>query len=188
MSLLHSHSSYVVRFEDVTSDKTKIQYMTDGSLLRQALNDRLLTKYSVIILDEAHERTINTDVLFGLCKSAQATRKQKGLPPLRIVVMSATMDVDHFSQYFNHCNVIYLEGRLFPVQVLHAKKNNHNMDYQEVCLFTLFNIHTTTPLSEDVLIFLTGQEEIEALMGTIKDILKVNFKENKPSDQSIAVT
>lgn len=170
------HSSYVVRFEDATSDQTKIQYMTDGSLLRQALNDRMLTKYSVIVLDEAHERTINTDVLFGLTKAAQAKRKEKGLPPLRIVVMSATMDVDHFSQYFNKCNVIYLEGRLFPVQVLHAKKNNHssNLDYQEICLYTLFNIHTTAPLNHDVLVFLTGQEEIEALTATIKDILKVS--------------
>lgn len=149
--------------------------MTDGSLLRQALNDRLLMKYNVIILDEAHERTINTDVLFGLAKAAQVARKRKGLHPLRIVVMSATMDVDHFAKYFNNCNVIYLEGRLFPVQVFHAKKNNSNLDYQEICLYTLFNIHTNQPLNEDVLIFLTGQEEIESMSATIKDILKVGI-------------
>lgn len=136
----------MVRFEDATSDKTKIQYMTDGSLLRQALNDRLLLRYSVLILDEAHERTIHTDVLFGLAKAAQAMRKKKGLAPLRIIVMSATMDVDHFAKYFNNCSVIYLEGRLFPVQVFHAKKNHANLDYQEICLYTLFTIHTTAAL------------------------------------------
>lgn len=163
----------MVRFEDATSEKTKIQYMTDGSLLRQALNDRMLLKYNVIILDEAHERTINTDVLFGLVKAAQVARKREGHPVLRVVVMSATMDVDHFAKYFNNCNVIYLDGRLFPVQVFHTKKNNSNMDYQEICLYTLFNIHTTAALSDDVLIFLTGQEEIESMAATIKDILKV---------------
>lgn len=128
----------------MTSPKTKIQYMTDGTLLRQALNDRLLMAYSVIILDEAHERTINTDVLFGLVKAAQQERKRTGAAPLKIVVMSATMDVDHFANYFNGCNVIYLEGRLYPVKVWHVKKNN--LDYQETCLYTLFNIHTTTAL------------------------------------------
>lgn len=139
--------SYVVRFEDVTSEHTKIQYMTDGSLLRQALNDRLLLKYNVIVLDEAHERTINTDVLFGLAKAAQKARKLQKLSPLRIVVMSATMDVDHFSKYFNGCNVIYLEGRLFPLQVFHTvEKSAVNMDYQERCLYTLFTIHTTAAL------------------------------------------
>lgn len=164
-----------MRFEDATSERTKIQYMTDGTLLRQALNDRLLSKYNVIVLDEAHERTINTDVLFGLVKSAQKERKEQELPQLRIVVMSATMDADHFAKYFDGCNVIYLEGRLFPVKVWHAK-DTRNMDYQEICLYTLFNIHTTAPLNEDVLVFLTGQEEIESLLSTIKEILKVKVE------------
>lgn len=168
-------SSYTVRFEDMTSDRTKIQYMTDGTLFRQALNDRLLTKYSVIVLDEAHERTINTDVLFGLVKAAQAARKQKGLPLLRIIMMSATMDADHFANYFNGCNVIYLEGRLFPVKVWHMKESTRNMDYEEICLHTLFNIHMTEPLSEDVLVFLTGQDEVENMAASIKTILQVSL-------------
>lgn len=75
---------YTVRFEDNTTRNTKIKFVTDGSLLREALSDRLLRQYSVIILDEAHERTINTDVLFGIVKDAQKTRKNSNHPPLKV--------------------------------------------------------------------------------------------------------
>lgn len=75
---------YTVRFEDHTSRNTKIKFATDGSLLREALSDRLLRQYSAIILDEAHERTINTDVLFGIVKDAQKTRKNSNHPPLKV--------------------------------------------------------------------------------------------------------
>lgn len=75
---------YTVRFEDHTSRNTKIKFVTDGSLLREALSDRLLRQYSVIILDEAHERTINTDVLFGIVKDAQKTRKNTNHSPLKV--------------------------------------------------------------------------------------------------------
>lgn len=75
---------YTVRFEDVTSKKTKIKYLTDGMLLREAINDRLLTQYTIIILDEAHERTIHTDVLFGIVKKAQKVREERKLPPLKV--------------------------------------------------------------------------------------------------------
>lgn len=75
---------YTVRFEDHTSRNTKIKFVTDGSLLREALSDRLLRNYSVIILDEAHERTINTDVLFGIVKDAQKTRKNGNYSPLKV--------------------------------------------------------------------------------------------------------
>lgn len=78
---------YTVRFEDQTSKKTKIRFMTDGSLLREALTDKLLLKYSVILLDEAHERTINTDVLFGIVKEAQKTRKLRDLAPLKVFIL-----------------------------------------------------------------------------------------------------
>lgn len=84
---------YTVRFEDKTSPRTKIKYMTDGMLLREAMFDRLLMKYTVIILDEAHERTIHTDVLFGIVKEAQKKRKERNVSPLKVIVMSATIDV-----------------------------------------------------------------------------------------------
>lgn len=148
---------YTVRFEDVSSALTRIKYVTDGSLLREALADRLLQRYSVIVLDEAHERTTNTDVLFGIIKEAQRLRShQKPLTPrlrlqpgdttagpLKVVVMSATMDVDHFARYFGGCECVYLEGRTYPVQVYHAVKPQ--IEYVQACVSTLFEIHRTAP-------------------------------------------
>lgn len=130
---------YAVRFENVTSSKTKIKYMTDGSLLREALSDELLLNYRVVILDEAHERTISTDVLFGIVKKAQKIRDKKQLLPLKLIIMSATMDVDHFRKYFDSCPAIYMEGRTFPVTVYQAKRSTE--DYLDSCLITLFQIH-----------------------------------------------
>lgn len=75
---------YTVRFEDVTSNQTKIKYLTDGMLLREAISDCLLMDYTVIILDEAHERTIHTDVLFGIVKTAQKIRQEKNVTPLKV--------------------------------------------------------------------------------------------------------
>jgi ATP-dependent RNA helicase DHX8/PRP22 len=107
---------YTVRFDDQTSSKTKIKYMTDGILLRECLTDPSLSKYSVVMLDEAHERSISTDILFGLVKSACKQR-----PQLRVIVTSATLDVDKFAQYFNRCPVVRVPGRIFPVDIFHSK-------------------------------------------------------------------
>ncbi|KAH3735785.1 ATP-dependent RNA helicase DHX33-like [Dreissena polymorpha] len=159
---------YCVRFDDTTSERTKIKYMTDGMLLREAISDPLMKRYSVVILDEAHERTIHTDVLFGVVKQAQHERKKLAMKPLKIIVMSATMDVDHFSQYFNKAPVLYLEGRQFPIRVLYCKEEQS--DYLFAALVTLFQIHREAPAQEDVLIFLTGQEEIESMVKSIRDI------------------
>lgn len=135
---------YTVRFEDMSSPiQTKIKYVTDGALLREALGDRLLRRYAVIVLDEAHERTINTDVLFGIIKAAQRERVVRKADPLKVVVMSATMDVDHFAKYFNQCECVYLAGRAHPVQVLHAKQPQP--EYTDACVSTLFEIHRSAP-------------------------------------------
>lgn len=156
---------YTVRFEDHTTKDTKIRFITDGSLLREALADRLLRQYSVIILDEAHERTINTDVLFGIVKEAQRARQHHKMLPLKVdfrlnykicssfrlpfeciqvIIMSATMDVDHFSKYFSNCKTIYLVGRTFPVKVMHTKESQS--DYLHASLCTLFQIHDSAPV------------------------------------------
>lgn len=161
---------YSVRFEDVTSNRTRIKYLTDGMLLREAMNDELLSEYTVVILDEAHERTIHTDVLFGIVKKAQKVRQQKNLAPLKILIMSATMDVDHFSKYFNNCQAVYLEGRTYPVNVFYTTKPYD--DYQTTCVATFFNIHKKAPANHDVLIFLTGQEEIESVAHQIRTLSK----------------
>ena len=86
---------YTIRFEDVTSQETVIKYMTDGMLLRECLIDSDLKQYSVVMLDEAHERTIHTDVLFGLMKKTVKKR-----PDLKLIVTSATLDAVKFSSYF----------------------------------------------------------------------------------------
>jgi len=152
---------YRVRFVDVTSDRTKILFQTDGMLLREAMVDPLLSRYSWIILDEAHERTVNTDILFGVVKMAQRKRRtdtNTNLAPLRIVVMSATVDADKFALYWN-CPVLYVEGRQFPVNIRHISTPTE--DWERAMMSTIFQIHNTAPEKEDILAFMTGQEEIE---------------------------
>lgn len=161
---------YAVRFENYSCEFTKIKYMTEGILLREATTDKHLSKYRFIILDEAHERTINTDVLFGLLKKIQKMRQQNGMPALKLIIMSATMDVDHFSKYFDNCPVLYLPGRTHPVKALHAKQKQD--DYMFSALATLFEIHKNTPIHDDILMFLTGKEEIESMVQQIRTIGK----------------
>lgn len=144
--------------------------MTEGILLREATTDKHLSKYQVIILDEAHERTINTDVLFGLIKKIQKMRQQHEMPALKLIIMSATMDVDHFSKYFDECPVLYLPGRTHSVQVLHSKHRQD--DYMFASLVTLFEIHKSASLEDDILMFLTGKDEIESMINQIRTIGK----------------
>ncbi|KAM8899844.1 ATP-dependent RNA helicase DHX33 isoform 1-T1 [Spinachia spinachia] len=161
---------YTVRFEDVTSSETKLKFMTDGMLLREAIGDPLLLRYTVVVLDEAHERTVHTDVLFGVVKTAQRRRKELNKIPLKVIVMSATMDVDLFSEYFNKSPVLYLEGRQHPIQIYYTK--HPQSDYLQAALVSIFQIHQEAPPSHDILVFMTGQEEIEALARTCRDISK----------------
>ncbi|KAH6779092.1 ATP-dependent RNA helicase [Perilla frutescens var. hirtella] len=144
---------YAIRFEDCTSPETVIKYMTDGMLLREILIDEDLSQYSVIMLDEAHERTIHTDVLFGLLKQLVKRR-----PDLRLIVTSATLDAEKFSGYFFNCNIFTIPGRTFPVEILYTKQPES--DYLDASLITVLQIHLSEP-EGDVLLFLTGQEEID---------------------------
>ncbi|KAH8418817.1 hypothetical protein KR222_008383 [Zaprionus bogoriensis] len=169
--------SYTVRFEDTTTERTRIRYLTDGILLREAIGDRLLRRYAAIMLDEAHERTVNADVLFGIVKEAQLERRKHKLPRLKVIVTSATMDIDHFGRYFG-VRGMYLEGRTHAVRVMHAKEPQE--DYIHAALVTLFDIHRHEPINHDVLIFLTGQEEIEALAQQIRQLARIN--NSGPSD------
>jgi ATP-dependent RNA helicase DHX8/PRP22 len=121
---------YCIRFEDYTSPRTIIKYMTDGMLLRECLMDPVLNQYSVIMLDEAHERTIHTDVLFGLLKNAMTERKD-----LRLIVTSATLDAEKFSAYFQDCPIFRIPGRIFPVEILFSKEPE--ADYLEAALITV---------------------------------------------------
>ena len=144
---------YTIRFEDCTSPNTKIKYMTDGMLQREVLVDPDLRRYSCIMLDEAHERTIATDVLFALLKKTLKRR-----PDLKVIVTSATLDADKFSEYFNQCPIFSIPGRTFPVEIMYSREPES--DYLDAALVTVMQIHLTEPPG-DILLFLTGQEEID---------------------------
>ncbi|KAL8957324.1 MAG: hypothetical protein Q9193_005370, partial [Seirophora villosa] len=144
---------YNIRFEDVTGPKTILKYMTDGMLLREAMNDNDLKRYSTIILDEAHERTLATDTLMGLLKEVIKRR-----PDLKIVVMSATLDAQKFQSYFNDAPLLAVPGRTHPVEIFYTQTPER--DYVEAALRTVLQIHATEP-EGDILLFLTGEEEIE---------------------------
>lgn len=155
---------YAIRFEDCTGPDTVIKYMTDGMLLREILIDDNLSQYSVIMLDEAHERTIHTDVLFGLLK--QLVRRR---PDLRLIVTSATLDAEKFSGYFFNCNIFTIPGRTFPVEILYTKQPES--DYLDASLITVLQIHLTEP-EGDILLFLTGQEEIDFACQSLYERMK----------------
>ncbi|KAK1821712.1 DEAH-box ATP-dependent RNA helicase prp22 [Friedmanniomyces endolithicus] len=144
---------YTIRFEDKTSDRTRIKYMTDGIMQREILLDPELNKYSVIMLDEAHERTIATDVLFGLLKKTLKRR-----PDMKLIVTSATLDAEKFSSYFNECPILSIPGRTFPVEIMYSREPES--DYLDAALTTVMQIHLTEPPG-DILLFLTGKEEID---------------------------
>ncbi|KAJ6845430.1 putative pre-mRNA-splicing factor ATP-dependent RNA helicase DEAH5 [Iris pallida] len=155
---------YAIRFEDCTGPETVIKYMTDGMLLREILVDENLSQYSVIMLDEAHERTIHTDVLFGLLKKLIKRRTD-----LRLIVTSATLDAEKFSGYFFNCNIFTIPGRTFPVEILYTKQPES--DYLDAALITVLQIHLTEP-EGDILLFLTGQEEIDHACQSLYERMK----------------
>ncbi|KAK9838275.1 hypothetical protein WJX81_001973 [Elliptochloris bilobata] len=167
---LGAEVGYTIRFDDVSSGATRIKYLTDGMLLREALADPLLRRYKVIVLDEAHERTMQTDILFGLIKGVQARRKGD----LRLVVMSATLDAAKFVTYFAGSKAAYLQGRQFPVQVLYTAAPEES--YLDAALATVMQVHAEEAPG-DVLVFLTGQDEIESLARLINARAAVASKE-----------
>ncbi|XP_057531100.1 pre-mRNA-splicing factor ATP-dependent RNA helicase DEAH10 isoform X2 [Amaranthus tricolor] len=218
---------YSVRFDDVTSRSTRIKYMTDGLLLREALLDPYLSKYSVIVVDEAHERTVHTDVLLGLLKSVQKARCQTSdevvggaktnydikldnvdgtqmtsplkqcqrdkLPPLRLIIMSASLDARIFSEYFGGARAVHVQGRQFPVDIFYTLYAE--TDYIDAAMVTIFQIHLEEAPG-DILVFLTGQEEIESVEGLVRDklpqlpevnrnIVTVSIYASLPSEQQM---
>ncbi|OMJ12419.1 putative ATP-dependent RNA helicase DHX33 [Smittium culicis] len=226
---LGARVGYTIRFDDCSSKYTKIKYLTDGMLLREVLSDPLLLKYRIVILDEAHERTLRTDVLFGMLKEIQVKReklakdqreKMRSLKAsemhkaplnvrgpkthvkfdnsdsesesesdakeaiikkvkvqedeifeLKIVVMSATLDAEKFSNYFNGAPILYVSGRQYPVKIKYTYEPQN--DYLDAAHLTVMQTHLETNTdSGDILVFLSGQEEIESLEKLIRETSK----------------
>ncbi|KAF7416226.1 DEAH-box ATP-dependent RNA helicase prp43 [Pleurotus ostreatus] len=157
---------YSIRFEDMTeSGITFLKYMTDGMLLREAMNDPDLQRYSTIILDEAHERTLATDILMGLLKALAKRRAD-----LKIIIMSATVDAVKFQKYFSlrsdtKAPLFKVPGRTHPVEIFYTQ--DPEPDYVEAAIRTVLMIHRAEDPG-DILLFLTGEEEIEDACRKIK--------------------
>ncbi|KAH7721286.1 ATP-dependent RNA helicase DHX8 [Aphelenchoides avenae] len=141
---------YTIRFEDSTSDQTLIKYMTDGMLLRECLRDANLSAYSCIMLDEAHERSVNTDVLFGLLKAVVRQR-----PDFKLLITSATLEAEKFSEYFFNAPVFHIPGRTFPVQIIYNPVSKSTR-LEEAAAEAVMRIHQREG-EGDILVFLTGQ-------------------------------
>ncbi|XP_056268043.1 pre-mRNA-splicing factor ATP-dependent RNA helicase PRP16 isoform X1 [Pseudoliparis swirei] len=163
-SNLGEEVGYAIRFEDCTSEKTLIKYMTDGILLRESLRESDLDHYSAVIMDEAHERSLNTDVLFGLLREVVSRRTD-----LKLIVTSATMDSDKFAAFFGNVPIFHIPGRTFPVDILFSKTPQE--DYVEAAVKQCLQIHLSG-LMGDILIFMPGQEDIEVTSDQIVERLE----------------
>lgn len=166
---------YSIRFEDLTSAKTRIKFLTDGMLLGEALTDPLLSRYAVIMVDEAHERSLSTDILLGVLKKIKKRR-----PDLRIIISSATLQAESFLEFFcgeqkrtasedtdgEQGKIMSLEGRMYPVDTLFLDEPAE--DYVERAVKTVFDILATEP-DGDILVFMTGREEIDSVIQMVVD-------------------
>lgn len=192
-TVLGQDVGYVVRFENVsTPGVTKIQFCTDGVLLRELMSDPLLTRYGVIVVDEAHERSLATDVLLGLLKKIQNRR-----PDLRVVIASATIQAEDFAEFFDtrgqvlkpmlgpaaiapsarvpsrQPGIISVEGRSFNVLIHYSEKPVP--DYVKQSVQTAMDVHKGSGPG-DVLVFLTGEEEIEEACGMLAEMWEEESK------------
>lgn len=166
---------YSIRFEDVTSANTQIKFVTDGLLLREMLVDPLLKRYSVIMVDEAHERSLSSDILLSLLKKVLRKRQD-----LRVVVSSATLEAERFLEFFcpeegekvfdvgreEYGRIVGIEGRTYPVEIQYLVEPTNN--YVEAAVDAVMSIHEKEG-EGDVLVFLTGREEIDDAIDLLGD-------------------
>ncbi|KAJ8956852.1 hypothetical protein NQ318_014267 [Aromia moschata] len=168
---LGNEVGYAIRFEDCTSERTIIKYMTDGTLHREFLSEPDLQSYSVMIIDEAHERTLHTDILFGLVKDIARFR-----PDLKLLISSATLDAQKFSDFFDDAPIFRIPGRRFPVDIYYTQAPE--ADYVDACVISVLQIHVTQPL---------GDDRIRRLGSKVKELLILPVYANLPSDMQAKI-
>ncbi|ODV79198.1 P-loop containing nucleoside triphosphate hydrolase protein [Suhomyces tanzawaensis NRRL Y-17324] len=164
---------YTIRFEDKSNENTVIKYLTDGMLLREFLNDPELSKYGALMIDEAHERTLSTEILLSLLKDICQARSD-----LKLIVASATINATKFSEFFNNAPILNIPGRRFPVEIHYTK--NPEANYIQAAITTIFQIHLTQDLPGDILVFLTGQDEIETMEESLNESVAKLGSQIKP--------
>lgn len=159
---------YSVRFNNVTTNKTKLKYITDGMLLREMMIDPKLSKYSTIIVDEAHERTILTDLLIGFLKGLLIERNANAdKPTFKVIIMSATLDAEKFSKFFDNAPILFVEGKMFPVERYYIDKPAD--DIIDAMVKSVVQLNQGEQ-SGDILCFLPGQEDIDKAVNILTDI------------------
>lgn len=146
---------YSVRFEDCTSQKTEIKFITEGILLKEMVRNPLLDEYSILILDEIHERSFNIELILTLCKNLIRIRSD-----LKLIMMSATLDSERFSQFFQNCPIFCIPGKCFSVKIKYQRIDNTN--YISGCFNSIIKIIKKEPKG-DILVFLPGEKEIDIL-------------------------
>lgn len=158
---------YKIRFQDRTSDKTRIKFMTDGVLLAETRNDKLLSQYGVLIIDEAHERSLNIDFLLGYLKTLLPKR-----PDLKLIITSATIDTEAFAQHFNNAPIISVTGRNHPVEIhyrpIEEKENEELEGGVEHTVSVIDEIFTIRP-EGDILVFLPTEQDIRECCGLLEN-------------------
>jgi pre-mRNA-splicing factor ATP-dependent RNA helicase DHX16 len=159
---LGAQVGFSVRFEQKVSDKTLIKFMTDGLLLRELIADPTLSEYSVIMLDEAHERTLSTDILLAFLKDLIRHRQD-----LKLIISSATLNSVKFSSFLDDCPIFRVPGRMYPVETLFASAPEAN--YVAAAVTTIWQLHLSQKLPGDILVFLTGQDDIELSASELEE-------------------
>ena len=170
LSCTHNKAvGYKVRFTDETDDATHIKIMTDGILLAEIQQDRQLTAYDTIIIDEAHERTVNIDFLLGYLKSLLPKR-----PDLKLIITSATIDTERFARFFDNAPVIEVSGRTFPVDIRYREPRDFDEEDPDFGMAVAASVEELSALHRegDVLVFLSGEGEIKEIQQLLSKRLQ----------------
>ncbi|XP_033747918.1 probable ATP-dependent RNA helicase DHX37 isoform X2 [Pecten maximus] len=186
MNLSTSEVSYQIRYEGNVTPKTKIKFMTDGVLLKEVQKDFLLTKYSVVIIDEAHERSVYTDILIGLLSRIVPLRHKKG-SPLKLIIMSATLRVEDFTDNTRLFRitppVVKVDSRQFPVTIHFNKRTPMDNTYLNEAYKKVCKVHRKLP-EGGILVFVTGQQEVNTLCRKLRQTFPATQGRKKEEDVS----